>query len=609
MTTPRRHLRSWGALVAAAALTVLAVNGPTTSGATFTSTSSATGQVTAAADWTAPTVAVTSPGSTVKDVATIAVEATDAESGVAQVTLEQLAPGTDSWVTICTDTSAPFSCSWDTRTLADGTYSLRARALDRAGLEATSTEVRTTVANKLFVTLDAPGDDVRGTVALTTTVHSAGSLTHTVRLEYAAADSTTWRTICSGLKSPYACSWNTTSVTSGDYELRAVVVDSLGRTVATSAVVEVTVDNVAPSVAMVDPGSPLSGTRTFSATASDAHSGLELVTIQYAATGTSTWRDLCAPTQEPWSCRVATSTLADGSYSFRAVATDNAGNTTTSAAVTQRLVDNTVSSVSVDGPDFMTGTVTVTAAASSTAGVARVRLQYAPDGSSTWTDLCTDTAAPWSCAWDTKTVANGTYSLRAVMVDGQGRSLTSAVDPGHRVDNSPLRGLDVQTANGGYAAGKADSGDTVTFTYSGVVAPGSLMAGWDGSARNVTVRLRDGGLLKLGKTDDTLDVQTPNGGTVHLGQVNLKGDYVRSGRTATYGSTMTATTQTLTDGTQRTVVTLRLGSVTWYQLTNPRTVKTTGTMAWTPSATALDTLGRPCSTAVVNESGAADREF
>ena len=90
---------------------------------------------------------------------------------------------------------------------------------------------------------------------------------------------------------------------------------------------------VAPTVTMTDPGSPLSGTRTFAATAADAHSGLATVEIQYAASGTSTWKSLCTIEAEPWSCRAATNDLANGTYSFRAIATDEAGNATTSAAV------------------------------------------------------------------------------------------------------------------------------------------------------------------------------------------------------------------------------------------------------------------------------------
>ena len=68
-----------------------------------------------------------------------------------------------------------------------------------------------------------------------------------------------------------------------------------------------------------------------------------------------------------------------------AAATDAAGNVTTSAPVTNRVVDNTVSSVTVEDPGaFLTGTVTVQANATSTAGVTSVRIQQAPAGSSTW---------------------------------------------------------------------------------------------------------------------------------------------------------------------------------------------------------------------------------
>src|SRR5690606_19290718 len=112
--------------------------------------------------------------------------------------------------------------------------------------------------------------------------------------------------------------------------------------------------------------------------------------------------------------------------------------------------------------------------------------------------------------------------------------------------------------------------------------------GWDGTVRDVTVRLRDGALLKLGNGDDTLDVTTTGGAAVHLGSVNLKGDYARSNKTATYTSEMTATVVTAPDGTQRTVVKPQLGPVYWLQLTNPKTVRTASTMVWSPSATATD---------------------
>ena len=264
----------------------------------------------------------------------------------------------------------------------------------------------------------------------------------------------------------------------------------------------------------------------FTATATDADSGVAGVVIQCRASGPSTWQNLCSIDNDPWTCRTDTTTLLDGTYSFRAVATDEAGNVTTSAAVANRVIDNTVSAISLDVPATLNGTVDVTAAASSTAGVRSVRIQYAPTGTSVWTDLCTDTTSPYSCTWDTTTVVDGRYDLRGILLDGKGQSTTSAVVGSQLVDNAPLRGADVQSANGGSAAGRPDAGDTVTFTYSEQVELSTITAGWNGAAKTVTVRFRDGASLGKSSTDDSLDVLS--GSTaVNLGSVNLRRDYVK----------------------------------------------------------------------------------
>ncbi len=134
------------------------------------------------------------------------------------------------------------------------------------------------------------------------------------------------------------------------------------------------VDNTAPTVTMTDPGTPLRGTVTLAATATDAHSGIAQVVIQRQASGASTWTDVCTTTAAPYRCSLDTTTLAEGNWSFRAQATDAAGNSTNSAAVTNRLVENIVSTVSLEDPGTeLYGTVTLRATAASTAGVTRVR--------------------------------------------------------------------------------------------------------------------------------------------------------------------------------------------------------------------------------------------
>ncbi|PFG38280.1 hypothetical protein ATJ97_0753 [Georgenia soli] len=588
---------------------VVAAGRPAFSTAAFTSTTThAPSTVVAAPDWTPPTVSLRAPAVPSQNSVTLTADAADGETGVASVTIEFLPVNGSAWTTVCTVTTAPYSCAWDTTKVGDDGYSLRARATDRAGYSAVSDTVRTTVANKLLVVLAEPGDIVRGTVALSATLYNAtGGVTYAVRIEYAPAGTTGWKAVCpSRTSAPYTCAWNTTSGVSNDeYDLRAVAL--AGNTVvATSDVVpNVLVDNELPKVTMSDPGTPLSGTRTFQATATDDVSGIATVTLQAQPAG-GAWTDLCTRTAVPYSCRFDTTTLTDGTYSFRAVATDAAGNVTSSAAVTNRVVDNKVSSVSLEDPGaFLTGTVTLRAAASSTAGVRSVTIQRAPAGTTTWTDVCTAATAPYTCAWSTVGVTNGLYDLRAVLVDGTGATTTSATVAGRQVDNLPLRGLDIQATNGGPAAGRLDAGDTITYTFSQQVNPATILAGWTGGGVDVTLRLRDGNLLGLGNSGDTIDIQLA-GSTVNLGSVVLNGDYLKK-NTATATARMTATTVTV-NGTARTVVTVVL-------LATPspsgqlRTPTTGAHMVWTPSAAVQSLAGVSSSTAPVTETGTLDKDF
>jgi hypothetical protein len=574
------------------------------SDATYVQSTTNTATVRAAADWTPPAVVLAQPGTPVQGTVTLTATATDAESGITSVAFQFLAPGASTWTTACTTTTAPYSCAWNTRAGADGGYDLRARAINGAGYTTVSDAVGTTVANNVLVVLGDPGDVVRGTVSLKSTVYNGGVLPWLVTVQYTTSGGSSWKTLCSGLSAPFTCSWSTTAFSNDSFDLRAVATSGL--TSSTSAVVsDVLVDNAAPTVTMVDPGTPLSGTATFTATAGDAGSGVQQVVLQYAATGGG-YQTLCTLTADPYSCRFATTALADGSYAFRAIATDVAGNTATSAAVTGRVVDNTVSSVSIDDPGaFLSGKATITAQANSTAGIASVRIQYAVSGTTSWTDLCTVATAPYSCSWDTTTVANGSYDLRGVLTDGRGSTSTSAVVGARHVDNSRLRAVDVQTSNGDGTAGRVDAGDTVTLTYGDVVAPASLTAGWTGTSLPVTLRLRDGNLLGGTSKTDAIDVLR-NGAAVQLGSVGLREDYVKGRKTAQLNATMTASTVTV-DGIDRTVVTITVGTLA--SGTGLRTVTTPSTMVWTPSTTAQSPSGGACAATPATESGAADREF
>jgi chitinase len=589
-------MRSWRSVALVGGLLVVWAWAPTPSGATFTTRTTSTASVSAASDWTAPTVSVSAPATSFGTV-TVTATASDARSGLSSVRLEYAATGASTWTTLCTKVTSPASCSWDTTLLSDGGYQLRAVATDVAGNVGTSTVVGTTVVNTLAVTLTDPGSPLRGTIPLTATLTNPANRTVTsFRLESSVADAASWTSItgCSPATATISCSWTPTS---GDYDLRAVAVVS--GTTYTDLLQDVTVDNIAPSVNLTNLANTLSGVVSVAATASDAETGIDGVDLQYAVNGTTSWTSICVSSAAPYTCRFDTTKVSDGSYDFRAVATDNAGNTTTSGVQKKVTVNNSIASVSVDSPGtYVSGSVALSANANSSNGVASVVVQYAAHSGGTWTTICTDSSSPYGCTWDTTTLSSGAFDLRAILTDSKGIQLTSATIS-TSVDNSTLRARDIETVNGSGNPGKVDSGDQVAFGYTSLVAPASLLTGWDGTARTVTVRLQDGQLVSGGATDDTLTVDG-----VNLGSVDLHGNYVKKRRTVTVSAVMVAGT-TVVAGTSTTTITLTLGSTSM----GMPTATGTGTMVWTPSVLAKAPAGSACSAAPVSELGILDRDF
>jgi hypothetical protein len=134
--------------------------------------------------------------------------------------------------------------------------------------------------------------------------------------------------------SPYSVSWNTAGVANGSHTLTAVARDTAGNTT-TAMNVAVTVNNSAPdttppTVSMTAPtnGSTVSATITVSASAMD---NVGVTSVQFKLDGANLG---AADTTSPYSISWNTTTASNGSHTLTAVASDAAGNTTTSAGVT-----------------------------------------------------------------------------------------------------------------------------------------------------------------------------------------------------------------------------------------------------------------------------------
>jgi hypothetical protein len=186
------------------------------------------------------------------------------------------------------------------------------------------------------------------------------------------------------------------------------------------------------------------------------------------------------------------------------------------------------------------------------------------------------------------------YSLTLTDVAGNSRTQTGFTVT---VDNTAPTGTDAQAVNGGATNGLAEAGDKVTFTYSKAIDPNSILSGWNSGATNVVVRLNNGS----GSNNDTVTVyNAANATQLPLGSVNLgRGDYTVAD--LTFGAAGTASSMVMSG----TTITITLGT----QSAAATTAAATGTMSWTPSASATDPAGNAASTTAVAESGAADKDF
>ena len=375
-------------------------------------------------DLTAPTGSLTDPGANLRSTVGLAAAASDATSGVGSVSFQCSPAGADSWTTISTDTTAPYAGSFDTTAVPDGLYDLRVFVTDGAGNAAASTVVHDRRVDNTppSATMGDPGPYVSGTVNLTSTGSDSGSGVAGVTYEYSRAGANSWTTT--------AAAWDTSGLADGAYDLRVIAIDNAGNS-GTSASVTTAVDNSGPSTTQNDPGQYLRGTVTLSGSASDAGSGVTQVAFQVTAAGGSSWTTVGTDTTAPYSVQLDTTTLTDGLYDFRTVATDGAGNQSASAVVGLRRVDNTPPSATMIDPGAnLRGTVTLTSAASDFggSGVASVAYEYSQAGANNWT------ATP--AAWGTTIVSDGLYDVRVIATDNAGNQTISAPVASRRVDNT-----------------------------------------------------------------------------------------------------------------------------------------------------------------------------
>ena len=230
---------------------------------------------------------------------------------------------------------------------------------------------------------------------------------------------------------PYSVYWR--NVKAGVYTLKAVARDNGGlsttsatRTVTVGSSTSTPTTNQPPSVSMTAPAAwstfAAPATITLSATASDT--GGSIARVEFYSGTTRIGTDTTSPYSMSWS------SVAAGTYSLKAVATDNAGTTTSTAA---RTITVTGTSSSPTNPPPSVSLTSPAAGASFTAPATISLSATASDtgGSITKVDfyrgttlIASDTTSPYSYSWTN--VPAGTYSIKAVAYDNGGAMTQSS---------------------------------------------------------------------------------------------------------------------------------------------------------------------------------------
>lgn len=317
------------------------------------------------------------------------------------------------------DTTAPYSISWNTRTVANGTYTLTAIARDLVGLRLfTSDPITVTVFNdttapSVAITSPSAGATVSGATTIGATasdnVGVAGVQFRVDGANFGAEDTS----------APYSMPWNTATAANGAHTITAVARDAAGNVATAAITVTVSNDGTPPSVAIAAPapGAALRGTANVTANASD---NVGVAGVQFRLDGANLGaEDTSAPYTVAWN----TTTAGNGAHTLTAVARDAAGNVTTSSAVAVT-VDNAAPTVAITAPvsgATVSGSVTVSANASDNGAIAGV--QFRLDGANLGGE---DTTSPYAVSWDTTTAADGAHTLTAVARDASGGTATSA---------------------------------------------------------------------------------------------------------------------------------------------------------------------------------------
>ncbi|TML88547.1 MAG: hypothetical protein E6G09_01940, partial [Actinobacteria bacterium] len=379
-------------------------------------------------DATPPACPSCSAADYLRGTVTLSADPSSGGSGIKSVAFEYTDAGGSTWLPIGTDTTGPgpYTADWDTTAVPDGHYDLRIQITDNANNVTTTSlpdkVVDNTAPNVALVGAPTEGQLVSGTIAIAASASDATSPIASVRFfvrgSLLGADTT----------APFSLIWDTTTGADGAATIQVEVEDMAGNTT-TSPLRNVSVDNVSPRPTLADPGQYLNGTVSLSASSDPDTTQVD---FERRPAGGGSWVTIASDTTTPWGTALDTTSLADGLYDFRAVATDQTGHTGTSPIRSNLRVDNTLPAGSLTTPasGATVGGTSVALSGSYSdggSGVASVRYELRPTGGGSWATIASSASAPFGASWDATTVSSGSYDMQPVITDRAGNTFTGAM--------------------------------------------------------------------------------------------------------------------------------------------------------------------------------------
>lgn len=335
----------------------------------------------------------------------------------------------DNGILIGTSFAPPYSFGWTPSTV--GTHPITAKVTDANGASAISSTVNVIVVGSTStIVLSTPSAGTsllyNSPTSLIATV-TAGAGVRITQVDFLANGIL----VGSTTTAPYGITW--TPIVTGSVSLTARLYDSNGGIVTSSAVnVSVSLSTNPPTISLALAGGGSSATtssvRYLVATASDDGA---IDYVEFFANGASLGQVNTAPYVWPFNVPAT-----PGIIQFTAKAVDNAGNATTSSAITLNVSPAigeppTVSLISPSANSFLGVNSTVTISANATDADGTVtQVQFFQNG----TSIATDTTAPFSTSWTPTTP--GTYTLTAIATDSRGNSSLAAAVPVTVVDST-----------------------------------------------------------------------------------------------------------------------------------------------------------------------------